>query len=422
MRLIMEEPGAMLNIVTKPCKTLGKFLARFEHLFSKSQFGKFTAYTTSLLLDHSRFSIQEAWNKTPDMTYRKLQRFLSLSKWNVQELNNARVAVLESNRTTKSTRDGVVAIDDTNCHKKWAFKTEGARHQYSTTERGTVRGVVGVTSAFCSSRKHYPVNHVPYKPMDDFPQADISSFKSKIDIAVDLVDDAISKGIAFSDFVFDTWYAGRKLIDHIEDLGKTWITEFDSDRKISLHGKWERADGLVKLIPSDRFRKVTVPNSAGEDRSFWCYTSLCKEKGLRGKKKIVVAIGRWDPRDPKNVHVFATNHLRLTSEQVVRKYSLRWKVECLYRELKDSFYFDHFQVRTLFRIDRHWHLSLLVHAFLYWVKCNGYFAKQSPDKIETLSEFKRAFNSLNTADSLAWVAKNNEKFLKYLKQNRKRVY
>ena len=412
----------MVNIVTNPPKTLMKFLGRFQHLFSRKQFISFGIYVSSLLLDHSRFSIQEAWNKAPDTTYRKIHYFLSVSKWDPHELNNARVALLKSGRTTKSTVHGVLAIDDTNCHKKWAFKTEGAMPQWSTTAKGVVRGNVGVTSAFCSASKHFPVNHIPYRTIDEFTQKNIGSFKSKIDIATDLVDDAMFKGIAFSDIVFDTWYAAESFIGHIEKNGLTWITEFDADRNIYFRGKRVRADELVKLVPPHKMRKVTALNSAGKEISFWCFTYTTKVKGLKGKKKIVVAKGSWDDRDEKVWHVFATNHLSLNTEQVIHRFSLRWKIECLYRELKDSFYFDHFQVRKIHRIDRHWHLCMLSHSFLYWVRCNGYLSKRVPENIETLNEYKRAFNSLTSASFLAWIDQNRKKFQDFCRQNRRRVY
>lgn len=422
MQVFMEEPGAMLNIVTKPDKTLKKFLGRFEHLFSNTQFNGFSTYTTSLLLDHSRFSIQETWNKTPDTTYRKLYYFLSLSKWDAQELNTARVALLESCRPTKSTKKGVLAIDDTHNSKKYAFKTEGAMVQWSNTEDRPVRGNVCVTSAFCAPNKAFPVNNIPYRTEDEFTVEDMHLFKSKIDIALDLVDDAISKGIAFSDIVFDSWYCAEELINRIESHGLTWISELKANRKVSFRGKWVRADELVTLIPSDRFRKATALNSAGKEISFWSYSFTTKVRGLAGKKKIVVCRGSWDDRDPRNSHIFVTNHLALSMDQVIYRIALRWKIECIYRELKDSFYFDHFQVRMIFRIDRHWHLSMLAHSFLYWVRCNGFYARATREKINTLNEFKRAFNGLNTPISLAWVAQNSDIFDDFLKENRRKVF
>jgi SRSO17 transposase len=411
----------MLNIVTKPQKTLEKFLGNFAHLFGKKQFISFSIYISGLLLDLKRCSIQEIWNKAPDMTYRKIYYFLSISKWDPQQLNTSRVALLESRRTTRSTKKGVLAIDDTHNSKKYAFKTEGAMPQWSNTEELVVRGNVCVTSAFCAPNKAFPVNNTPYRTEDEFTAENVHLFKSKIDIAMELVDDAISKGIAFSDIVFDSWYCANRLIRRIESHGLTWISELKSNRNVSFRGKWVRADELATLIPSDRFRKATALNSAGKEISFWSYSTVTKVRGLSGKKKIVVSLGSWDDRDSKKSHIFVTNHLALTMEQVIHRIALRWKIECIYRELKDSFYFDHFQVRKIFRIERHWHLCMLAHSFLYWVRENGYFSKATRENIETLNEFKSVFLGLNSLHALEWIGRNRDQFVEYCRENRRKV-
>ena len=61
--------------------------------------------------------------KIANTDYQKFQYFLSDSKWNLQALKNKRLEIIENQLTTASTKDGILAIDDTGCPKPFAKKT-----------------------------------------------------------------------------------------------------------------------------------------------------------------------------------------------------------------------------------------------------------------------------------------------------------
>jgi len=47
-------------------------------------------------------------------------------------------------------------------------------------------------------------------------EAEKSSFRSKVELAMDLVDKCERLGVAAENYVFDTWYLARKLAEHVE--------------------------------------------------------------------------------------------------------------------------------------------------------------------------------------------------------------
>ncbi|MDI6841073.1 MAG: transposase [bacterium] len=63
------------------------------------------------------------------------------------------------------------------------------------------------------------------------------------------------------------------------------------------------------------------------------------------------------------VSVIVTNHTGLEDREIFARYKRRWEIECVFRELKDNFYFDQYQVRSLTGITRHWHLCFLAYTF-----------------------------------------------------------
>lgn len=405
----------MINIITNTKNTLSKFLDKFRDIFSKNQFKSFSTYISGLLLHHKRVSIDSIAKLCPETNYQNLQYFVSESKFNLDKLNTRRVELLQDTRPTKSTSKGVLVIDDTSC-KKYTTKTEGAKYQHSPASGGKDTCNVAVLSAYSDSIKRYPINHIPYKPEDEFEQGkNDPNFLTKIDMAKILVDDAVDKHIQFSDIVFDSWYFSKQLVNHIESKTLTWITEADADRLISYHGKWTRADKLAELIPSLKFtKKVTVTNSKGKKRTLRIYSFVSKIKNIKGLKRIVIVKGSWDDTDSKDVHIFVTNHLSLSPEDVVRKYLLRWGIECLIRDMKENTGFDQYQVHYLKGISRHWHFCFLAYSFLLWVKLNGFFSKIFSYALSTIGDVLRAFRKINSRIHLQWIAKHKEKYHAFL--------
>ncbi|MCG2687470.1 transposase, partial [Candidatus Parcubacteria bacterium] len=214
---------------------------------------------------------------------------------------------------------------DTGC-KKWGFKTEGAQVQHYGTEDVITNCNIVVASAYCDDKKSFPVNLKPYIPKNDpFFQRTFEDFKSKIELAEELVEDAIEKKLNFSDIVIDTWYFSNDFVGFVQEKGRTFITEAPVDRLISYRGKWTHAGELVKLIPSDKLRWVTVTNPAGKKKGFYSYCFKSKLKELKGNFLIVVALGIWDKNDPKDVHIYITNHLSYSAKETLEKYALRWR-------------------------------------------------------------------------------------------------
>lgn len=398
----------MLNCVIKPCRIFKSFVNHFSGLFGKKLFISFYVYLASLMMEHKRVSIQALATKNTISSYQQLQYFLSDAKWDAEELNTRRIQLFQSHPATKSTEDGIVVIDDTGC-KKYGKKTEAAQVQHYGTEDRITNCNVVVTAVFCSTRKSFPINHRPYLPQSAFylPENQNFTFKTKHELALELIDDAVLKGILFSDIVFDAWYLCDWFIHDIENRSSTWISELSIDRIVLLHGKWLRVDELVKLIPSTKFtRKVTVTNAKGKERTFHLYAFKGKVKGLNGKKLIVMARGTWSDDDPKDVHVLATNHLSLHAETVFKRWNLRWGTERIYQDTKDNLAFDQYQVRSIKAISRHWHMSFLAYSFLTWIRLNGTLSKITEDVPQTIGETLQVFRDINAFESWEFLKKN----------------
>lgn len=409
----------MINFVSVSPSIFNTFTKKFQYLFPKKKmFVSFSNYLAGLFMEFKRTNIATIDEKNVSSRYQNLQYFITESdSWDGKKVNGRRIKILQKNRTTKSTKNGVLVIDDTACSKKWAYKTDGVRPQHSGSEDAVIRCNVVVCSSYADSVKRWPISLEPYRPSDEFANGkDDPGFKSKIQLARRLIQDALAKGISFSHIVMDNWYFAVKLVNYIANKGLFWISEAEADRQISYRGKWVRADELVKLIPSTKFnKKVTLTNTKGEETSFFVYSFVTKVKGLPGKVNICVAIGKWHLNDPKDTHVFVTNDLKIGAKEIVKKYSLRWSTEWMFRDLKENVGFDHYQVRTMRGITRHWYLCFLAYSFLTWMKLNAYCQRAVDFKPTTMGGQLLLYRNLNSLACQQWIAHNSFHFRRYLR-------
>ncbi len=115
-----------MSIFQANISLLNKFLIQFSTCFSKKQLAVFTLLIYALFKDYKRNSL-DAMAKATHTDYQKLQYFFSDSRWDIQALKRKRLEIIQKQRTTASTKDGLLAIDDTGCPKPFARKTEGAK-------------------------------------------------------------------------------------------------------------------------------------------------------------------------------------------------------------------------------------------------------------------------------------------------------
>jgi len=390
---------------------INKFCDYFKDNFSNTQFRAFAMLPYAMLKDYKRLNLSSLAKELP-IDYQALQYFLADAHWNYESLNATRIKILRKQRTTGFSKNGVLAIDDTGSLKPYAKKTEGVSYQYCPSVKHEAYCNVAVVSCYANAIKHIPLNLRFYKPEAEFICGkNDPDFKSKLDFAVELIEEAISSGIPFSHIVFDSWYASCDMIDFIDELGKKFISEVKSDRRllvdhpVSKKKIWIQQDELVKLIKKHLWHKTRMVNYNG--RLVPVYALKVKVKDSLVKLKAFCIMDKWSPEDDKSCHILITNDLSLDHKKACALYRLRWGIEQAFQELKDSFYFDHYQVRHKEKIMRYWMLCLLVWTLIYWIKQNAYLHKTISTNASTCNDYKRALLTLIEFSSYAALRKND---------------
>lgn len=395
----------------------------FTPCFTRKQMAVFVLVIYALFKDYKRNSL-ETMAKSSNVNYQKLQYFMSDSKWDIQAIKQKRLEIIQKQRTTASTKDGLIGIDDTGCPKPFAKKTQGAKWQYCGTLKREEICNVAVASAFVSQTKHFPIDIVPYLPAGEFENGkDSPEFKDKIQIAIELFDNAI-ESLDVSGITFDTWYASTKYLEHIHKKEKSFYSEIKSNRNIFMYHPTKKTHCMVKpgelvtLIKKHYWHKIKYvkhKTKGGNEVSYKTYSFEAKLKNCNVPIKFVVVFGQWNKDDDKRFHILITNQLKASPQTVVKNYLLRWGIEYCFKELKDTFYFDHYQVRHIDKIERYWNLCLIAWTLTYWIKQNAYLSKILEAKPVTFNEFKQAINSLLEFSATSELSKNKTLANEYFK-------
>lgn len=389
-----------------------KFLSHFKPAFSRNQMSVFREFIYGMFADYKRLSLATIANNTKT-NYQRLQYFFSESNWSTKQLNDIRLRLIQNQRTTKANNKGVLAIDDTACPKPYANNTEGAQVQHCSPLGREENCNVAVASCFVSKNKHFPVDFKSYLPIDT---AGYKSFKSKLELAKELIDEAVNKGLSFNSIVVDSWYTSTDLIEYVSAKNLSLIAEVKTNRSIFFtHPKtkqWRylRGDEIMLLLRefySHKLKNVSIPQKDGK-KNVWTYSFDSKLKGCKIPVKVIFVFDKWSEGDDKDVHILITTDLNKSVRSCILTYLLRWGIEESFRELKDTFCFDQYQVRHQKQIQRHWVMSFLAWTLTYWIKQNGCLSKILTEVPRTIGQCKEAVTSLIIIDSAFLLSKNKE--------------
>ncbi len=192
---------------------LEEYVKHFDALFGKSnQRDGFRRYVEGLLLPSERHKMLTGLANTEPVVGAQLPRaqalqwFLSEADWDERKMQESRLQLLRENPTTAPTSKGVLVIDETG-DRKDGDKTAHVGRQYLGKLGKIDNGVVSVTSLWADEEVYYPVDFEPYTPAHYFEKGeDDPAFRTKLKIALELVDWAHSQGIPFRAVVADNFY------------------------------------------------------------------------------------------------------------------------------------------------------------------------------------------------------------------------
>lgn len=399
--------------IVAPAPLVSTHAPAFRHLFNDvRQFEHFQNYLTGLIVleNKSLANISRCLLQSADQT--NLSRFLSESPWSAEAVNRFRIQyVLEQTTAVRgSDKDGDLIFDDTLCehvgslfeyvdrHYNHSDGTYPFAHNLVTSYylNGAVRIPVDfqlyrryeeVTQWESFVQKYFPEQAIPttakerqclHKQLDQELLKDSEfarlhdQFRTKIEIAQVLLQQAIDHGLAFSTVLIDSWYLSPELVASLAAANKDWVSLLKRNRNletqsfqlkdahgkpITLSGPHIQVEALVPLIPASAYRPVTL-----NEHTYWCFSFCPRIPGL-GKVRLVISFNNSELSG--TYAILITNRTDWSAYQILDKYLHRWPIETFYRDSKQLLGLNEYRTRTSAANEAHWCLVFVAYSLLH---------------------------------------------------------
>lgn len=372
---------------------LEDYAARFDDLFETlAQRRGFRAYLQGLLLPRERNKTLTALVGTEPIVgaqhpeVQRLQFFLSESTWDAEAINARRLELLLADPPTEPHDGGVLIIDETG-DRKDGTKTDHVARQYLGSRGKIENGIVAVTSLWADERVYYPLHVRPYTPAARLPKGKADpAFRTKPQLAVDLVNAALELGLSFRAVVADCFYGeNATFADGLEEAGLPYVLGVKPST-----GIWAREDAIHS--PQEAVEELHW-ESVDEPRDWTPIVRHFRDGHVETWWAVELAYGPYGPDHPRRMIVATTDPQTLPEQstwylttnlphpkgadlaeipfapadlaEVVRLYGLRQWVEQGYRQVKNELGWADFMVRADPAIRRHWQLVCCAFAFCW---------------------------------------------------------
>ena len=211
--------------ITEPPLIVKKVANKFREFFNKAQYNHFITYITGIIVSNNKTvqGINDSFIEHKDQS--ALNNFITDSEWDEQAINNRRIELINEHTKDTKAKDSFLIIDDTLSHKT-GEKIEQVELFYDHSIYRNVLGHQLITSLLVTKNNHFPIGLRLYKRY----KKDDTTFRTKIQLAIELIKETCSKDVNFSCVIFDAWYLSSKVINVIKELKKYWISPLKSNR------------------------------------------------------------------------------------------------------------------------------------------------------------------------------------------------
>ena len=399
--------------ILEPAPVVAEHAAVFRNLFeNQCQFRHFQHYLTGLIVlpNKSMTNIVRCVLDSADKT--NLSRFFSEAPWREDEVNRRRIRFMlqQTEPHRRRRRESLLALDDTLCEHVGSLFEYVDRHYNhgdgtyplahnpvtSLCVSGPVRFPVGLrlyrryeelTQWEMAVARHFPELEIPterkarnrlHKQVDPVLLQDPEfrarheRFRTKIALAIELVEEAIRHKVPFGVVVFDAWYVAEELVQVLARRRKDWISLLKTNRlletasfhlrdangwTLKLPGPHLAIEEMVLLIPANAYRPVHV-----HGQTYWCFTLVVRIPGL-GKVRIVVS---FEHEQLTGRYVtLVTNRADWSAAKIMGLYLQRWPTETFYQDSKGHLGFNEYRMRSIEAIGKHWCLVFVAYSLLH---------------------------------------------------------
>jgi SRSO17 transposase len=370
---------------------LEEFFGRIDtHLKDVRKRESFAMYACGILGDGERKSAEPiAARACPDPeevrhVHDKLLHFLGRSVWNDRavRLEAARYAIEAIEKREPIT---TWIVDDTGFLKQ-GNESVGVQRQYTGSAGKITNCQIGVSLAVATSGDHLPLDFELYLPerwANDIGRrlraripAEVT-FKTKIELALEMIERARKAGIAGEIVLADAAYGdSSEFRNGVRALGFDFAVGIQStlrvvrlDRRDRINEKPQTAAELVAQLGCKAFRTISWREGTKATLSSrFCFVRVrtTHDDGIAiSEHEPLWLVAEWPVGEDKPTKFLLTTLARrMSGKQIVRICKERWRTERMYEDLKGELGLDHFEGRSFPGWHHHVSVVLCCYAFV----------------------------------------------------------
>jgi len=318
--------------------------AKYDDVFNReSQRVNFRLYLAGVLGETERKNIWSMASSTVNGSYHNLHHFIHDSPWSATELNHRRLQIMHECRQTRLKNGFDLIIDDSG-HRKSGSSTMGVGRQYIGQIGKVDNGVVTVTSHAFDGTKGIPIDIKLYKHASSLELGkEDAQFQKKPDIALQLIDDCLARGLSPGLVLLDAGYGNNiPLLKKIEEKGLAYVASINKNKIMfyQMPGDTRRekypVEEIAKSLTSESFTAIEL--KLDNPRTVWVASIAVYLPKMSGKRRVCIQLNAPIFTEATEADYYLTNESAeiANAEWIARAYSRRNWVEVFYREPKDG--------------------------------------------------------------------------------------
>jgi len=353
---------------------VSRLCTAYKPTFSEPQYRQFENFITGLMVSNEANIEALASGYRLSQSYDSLHHFVSESPWDINDVLGFTVSILKNLPHGQSLHEqGMLIIDDT-LIEKYGKLMEAAGKLWDHSQ-GRYLNYAHCLVGLCWSdhkKLRYPLRFEIYQK-EDWCKKHKVEFKTKIKLAIELVEWAVKQGIPFQTVVFDSWFFTKDFCDYIEKLGKDWISMSKSDRIITVKGRKQSVGDYGKDLDP-----TTLPTHKLKGKRYSIHSIQgrfqCLKRGKEALRLIVSFEEESEEKGGGHKHAvyLVSNRKDIRPERLLRAYQIRWNVETFFKDAKSHLGLGDYQMRKLNGIKSHWCLvftSAIILELVRWEVC-----------------------------------------------------
>ncbi len=361
----------------------------------------FAEYLTGLFVaDRKNISgINREFAQTTDQSC--LNRFATAADWDVQQVNQRRLDLLQRDPTLRYSAQGVIPIDNTLIDHYGELIADVGWFWDHAEERYKIAHDYLIVNYVCTSGKHYPLEFRRFQK-EDLCEALEVPFKDHTVLCQELIDWVCQRNIPGT-FAFDSYFTNASILNHIHSktLGsgepRGYVGSLKFNRKLEYKGGVVKAAALAASIEPAIRKAMQVG-----DLKQWYFTCTLHIPEVKHKVRILIIWRKHNASDP--CIILVTNRIQWEASRIVRAYRHRWTgTETFHRDAKQQLGMGDCQLRDREGQTRHMYLVMLAYSLLMKQLRQGHAYEWAYQQLATIGEACRAILRETLRTTLDWA-------------------